>query len=351
MLNTVRRRPKRAPICVQESIMSIFTAICAAVLIGQTGAENWAWFMKNGEVAENRARGGKTKDARLLIDQLQKEAAGQKDDLKILFVEWKKGVCEYYLGDYKQAVTTLEAIEKNEKNRPFRHALCRDLADSYLGAGHFDKAEASLNKALKENAAFKKDDQFVEAEVMSIKLKLVRCRLGLEEFKEAQNRLTTLAREMNVDNRPKSPEWACLDARWNMLQAGVHLERRRTLRAVKLREAAQRKLEAHPNFPEAIDLRFNGYLDQAGVYLLVAQFPQAEAQLEAAEKMLKLVEQHPRNVASLRNARAALLLEKMALALEDEPMSPAILTTLKEAEKHLAQAEGLLAAAGGDGGR
>src|SRR5262249_24788614 len=155
---------------------------------------------------------------------------------------------------------------------------------------------------------------------------------------------------INFEKRPRTPEWACLDARWNMLQAGVDLERRRTLRALKNREAAQKKLEAYQNYPEAIDLRFNGYLDQAAVYLLVAEFPQADAQIDAAERMLKQVEKHPRNVASLKNARAAVLIEKMTLKLEDEPMSAEILRNLDTAEKNLAQAQTLIDAAGGDGG-
>jgi len=331
--------------------MNIISVLTAALLVaGQTGAGSWPWFMKNAEVVENRARAGKKKDAFDLIGEMQKEAAGQKDDLKILFVEWKKGVCEYYLGDYNQSIKTLESIENNPKNQPFRHALRRDLADSHLGAGNFDKADAALQKALKENSSLKPADQFVEPEVISIKLKQIRCRMGLEDFKEAQTRLTSLAKEINIDKRPKAPEWACLDARWNLLQAGVDLERRRTLRALQRREAAHKSLEAFPKYPEAIDLRFNGLIDQAGVYLLVAQFAQADAQLDAAEKMLKLVESQPRNVAGLRNARAAVLIEKATLAIEDEPAAPDVLRSLDQARANLDQAQKLLDNAGGDGG-
>ena len=116
--------------------MQFFTALITALALGgQAGAEDWKWFLKTAEAAENRARDGNKTAAKQLLDQMQKTAATQKDDVKVLFVQWKKGVCECYLGDYKQSITTLEAIEVNEKNRIFRHALYRDLADAHLG-GH-----------------------------------------------------------------------------------------------------------------------------------------------------------------------------------------------------------------------
>jgi CHAT domain-containing protein len=82
----------------------------------------------------------------------------------------------------------------------------------------------------------------------------------------------------------------------------------------------------------------------------LAQFAQADAQLDAAEKMLPLVASQPRNVASLKNARAAVLIEKTTLALEEEPTSPEIFRSLDAAEKSLAQAQSDLDKAGGNEG-
>ena len=133
-----------------------------------------------------------------------------------------------------------------------------------------------------------------------------------------------------------------------MLQAGIDLNAGAPCEPSRVAKP-RKELEAYPIIPRRSTC-VSGYIDQAGVYLLVAQFPQAEAQLDAAERMLKLVEKHPRNVAGLKNARAAVLIEKMTLAMEDEPMSAEILSNLNAAEKNLIQAQSLLDVAGGDGG-
>jgi CHAT domain-containing protein len=127
-----------------------------------------------------------------------------------------------------------------------------------------------------------------------------------------------------------------------MLQAGLDLHKRQTLRALKRREDAQKTLASHPLYPEATDLRFNAHIDQAGIYLLVAQFTQADAQLDAAERILPSVGTQARNVASLKNARAAVLIEKATLAIEDAAAAPDVLASLNAAEKHLDQALSLL---------
>jgi hypothetical protein len=86
--------------------------------------------------------------------------------------------------------------------------------------------------------------KFEAAEVVSINLKLIQCQIGLAKMAEA--RLKLAADRKTLDNlKPgaNAEQWACLDARWNLLQAGMDLEGRNPLRAMIRLDASQKGLK------------------------------------------------------------------------------------------------------------
>src|SRR5262249_30085554 len=186
------------------------------------------------------------------------------------------------------------------------------LGDAHLESGNLAKAETYL-KAAADMAA-----KFVPAEQVNINLKLIQCQIGQTRFEEARDSLGIERKTLDKIKAGANPEpWACLDARWNLLQAGLEVEARDPLRALIRLDATQKSLKQFPLSPEPLDLRFRCHIGVASDYWLVARFADADAQLNHAEKLVASVKTE-RNLASLKNARAALILEKAAVDIESD---------------------------------
>src|SRR5262249_7553443 len=99
----------------------------------------------------------------------------------------------------------------------------------------------------------------------------------------------------------------------------------------------QRSLKQFPLSPEPLDLRFRCHIGVAADYWLLARFADADAQLNQAEKLVASVKTE-RNLASLNNARAALILEKAAVDIESDYQELPLLENLGKALFYLEQA-------------
>ena len=302
--------------------------ICCAILVagGQPGSA--AWYQKKAEDAIAKAQNTNKAEAMRLINEMRKTAEGQGSKDWTLWVEWKKGQCEYYLGDLSQAIATLEKIEPL-KTFPLRHEVIRDLGDAHLESGNSAKAE----RYLKEAAGMAQ--KFEATELVSIHLKLIQCQIGQTKFTEA--RLKLIAERKSLDKikaDANAEQWACLDARWNLLQSGMDVEARNPLRALTRLDASQKSLARFPLSSEPLDLRFKCHIGLAADYWLVARFAEADTQLNLAEKLVSSVKTE-RNLASLKNARAALIIEKAAIDIESDFQAAEILANLTKAQANL----------------
>src|ERR1043166_1354411 len=259
---------------------------------GQEGTQ--AWYVKKADEAVALAQKSKKAEAMSLIDEMRTVAENKKSKDWQLWVAWKKGQCEYYLGELSQSIATLEKIEPL-KNFPLRHAVVRDLGDAHLESGHPEKAEGYLAEAASM------DKKFEPTERASIALKLIQCQVAQTRFKQAREKLVDERKALDAIKAESNPEhWACLDARWNILQSGMDVEARNPLRGLVRLDATQRNLKKFPLSPEPIDLRFRCHLGLASDYWLVARFADADAQLSQADKLIPSVKTE-RNLASIKN--------------------------------------------------
>lgn len=307
--------------------MFFLCTICTLIAIGgQPGSA--AWYQKNADDALAKAQASNKSDAMRIIGEMRKVAEGQKSQDWKLWVEWKKGQCEYYLGELKQSITTLQPIEA-VKNFPLRHEVVRDLGDAHLESGNPGKAEGYL----KEAAGMA--EKFEPSERVNINLKLIQCQIGLTKIEAAKEKLVVERKTLDGLKKTADPEqWICLDARWNLLQAGIDLDARNPLRALVRLNTTQKSLMQFPLSPEPIDLRFKCLIGLAADYWLVARFTDAEAKLDLAEKLIVAVKTE-RNLASLKNARAALIIEKALLDIEGDFDVRKILNELDKAQGYL----------------
>ncbi|HZZ78714.1 MAG TPA: CHAT domain-containing protein [Gemmataceae bacterium] len=305
---------------------------------GQTGDRTkLKWFEENAYKAANLAQDGKKKEALALIDEMHKEAVSQKNDERQLYVQMFKGVCEFYVGDLNQSIRTLKDMESKEANQRFRHQVYRNLGDAYLASGQAKQAEDSLLTALKLNDQAKVL-RFPPEDLVNIKIELAQCKIGQGSVKEARKQLAGLKDEIDSIKKDADPtDWACLNARLKMLNAEADLDARNPLRALLRLEDSQKSLRPFTKSREAVDLRFRCHIALAADYWLLARFSDAATHLDAAEALVSTVKTD-RNQATIKNARAALLIEKSMLAIEDDPTSPEIIDDLKDAETNLNKA-------------
>src|SRR5262245_9900817 len=102
--------------------LTSLTAVCL-LAIGQQPYTP-TWFGDQAARAEELAKDGKEKEAFAVInDMASKTAKLRAEEFKEEmehFTHWKKGVCEFWLGDFGQSIKTLEAIETKEKAAFFR---------------------------------------------------------------------------------------------------------------------------------------------------------------------------------------------------------------------------------------
>ena len=322
--------------------MDLICLFCAFFIAGgQPGTKEW--YQKNADDAVALAQKGMKTEAMRLIDEMKQVADGQGKEIWKLYVKRKKGSCEFALGDLRQAIATWKEIEGKETFSQLNLVL-RDLGDAYLASGDVASADAYFTKALTRNADAK--DKIKKLELISIELKQIQCKVGLTKKGEARQRLKSCRAEIDqVKQEAHAEVWACLDSRWNMLQAGMELDGRNPLRALMLLEKCQNSLRQFPSSPEPLDLRFKCHVNLAEDYWLLARFADADGHLKLAEKIV-VVAKTERNLASLKNARAALLIEKTAITLENEFQPEEILADLKQAEANLIAALDHLAITG-----
>ncbi len=336
-----------------------FTCFAAflLLLVGQPGTG--PWFMERAAKAEESAKEGNTKEALALVGEME-AAAGKlrpedSKELWELFVQWKKGVCYFWLGDYGQAVATLKSIEANELNRPFRHYVYRDLAEAYIDSGRSKTGEPYLQMALDQGAAWEKKvnkRQFKDAEQLRIQLLQVRCKLNLGNIEVAREKLTSVEKQIfkSFDANEKSPQelkdevehFAELKAEWQILRAETDLHDRNIVSALGRLEDSQKNLEAYPNNRKAVFLRFRAHLGVARDYWLLARFDNAEAHLKRAEVLANSGKLYRTALgqADIKNARAGLTIERSYLDVEGDTPPAKVLQNLDQAEKNLAEALG-----------
>jgi CHAT domain-containing protein len=315
--------------------MAFIYALCAMLVAAGQQPGTAAWYQKKADDAIAKAQRSNKADAMRLIEEMRKVAEGQAAQDWKLWIEWKKGLCEYYLGDLSQSIATLEKIEP-VKNFPLRHEVVRDLGDAHLESGNPAKAEGYLK------AAAAMPQKFEPTERASINLKLIQCRIGLTRMEDARKELAIERKSLDIMKANANPEqWACLDARWNLLQAGMDVDGRNPLRALVRLDATQKSLMRFPLSAEPLDLRFKCHIGLAADYWLVARFADADAQLDMAERIVSSV-MTERNLASLKNARAALLIEKAALEVDNEYQAEQMLANLDKAKSNLDAALGHL---------
>lgn len=337
----------------------IFTcfAAFAMLLAGQPGTG--PWFMERAARAEESAKEGNQKDALDIVAEMEKAAAklrpADSKDLWELFVQWKKGVCYFWLGDYSQSIATLKSIETTELTRPFRHYVYRDLAEAYLDSGRSKTGEPYLQMALDLGAEWEKKvnkRQFKDAEHLRIQLLQVRCKVNLANIEAARERLTLLEKKVfkKFDATEKSPQelkdeiehFAELQAEWQILRAETDLHDRNIVSALGRLEASTKNLEAYPNNRKAVFLRFRCHLGVARDYWLLARFDNADAHLKRAETLVASGKLY-RSVlgqADIKNARAGLAIERAYLDVEGDTPPAKILQSLDLAEKNLTEALG-----------
>ena len=320
--------------------------LALAFLAGGGDVGSPAWFAARAKDAEEIAKTGDEAAVAKAIEQMSKTAAGLpperfRDDMG-LFTQWKKGVCEYWLGDLNQSVKTLEAIESQDKNQFFRHYFYVDLADAYLETGRAKKAEPCYQKSRDLAAEIEKKGakrQFAPAEALRIQLQLARCKLSLGELPAAKEMLVAVEDSifLNPIKEASKDETAELQAEWQILRAETDLNDRNLVSALKRLETNQKELEAFPENRKATYLRFNSLLRLARDYWLLARFPEARARLDLAEKVVQTGKLYRTELglADIKNARAALTLEESHFALEEEPQLERVLSELDAAEKHL----------------
>ncbi len=318
--------------------MSFLSTVCAILILGgQPGSA--AWYQKQADDAIAKAQKSQKSEAMAVISEMRKVAESQASKNWQLWVDWKQGQCEYYLGDLRQSITTWEKIEI-EKAFPLRHAVIRDLGDAHLESGNPGKALDYFQTAATMSAKFDPPER------VSISLKLIQCHIGLSKNDEARKRLALQRKSLDaIKSETDAEPWVCLDARWNLLQSGMEVDARNPLRALVRLDATQKKLSAFPLSLEPIDLRFKCFIGLAADYWLVARFADAEAMLSMADKLVVSVKTE-RNLASLKNARAALLIEKATLEIEGDFRALRLIADLDKAQGYLESALGHLKKAG-----
>ena len=318
--------------------------------LGQPGTA--PWFMERAARAEELAKEGNQAAAMDIVKEMEKQAdqltPEKTKELWGQFVQWKKGVCQFWLGEYGQAIATLTGSEANNANEPFRHYLCRDLGEAYLDAGRTKKAEPYFQKSLDLGAEWEKKvkkPQFKEAEHLRIQLLQVRCKLNLGDVDAAKEKLATLEKPIFKERTQKDEieHFAELQADWQTLHAEADLYDRNLVSVLDRLEDSQKKLAPFPDNRRAVFLRFRCHLRLARNYWLLARFDNADAQLKRAETLVssgKLYQGTLRQ-ADLKNARAALALEKANFDVEEDVPAGKILANLDQAEKNLTDALGL----------
>jgi CHAT domain-containing protein len=330
--------------------------LCIAALfifnVGQPGTA--PWFMERAARAETLAKDGDQKEVVSILKEMEIQAAklgpAESRELWQSFVVWKRGVCFFWLGDYGESVATLKDIESNEVNRPFRHYLCRDLGEAYLDSGRTKQAEPYFQRALDLGAEWAKKakkPQFKDAEHLRIQLLQVRCKLNLGSIENAKERLTllekgifkefTLAENATKEQKDEVEHFAEIQGEWRILRAETDLQDRNLVSAVGRLETGEKKLEAFPDNRTAIFLRLRCHIGLARDYWLLARFDNADAHLASAEKLVASGKLYRASLgqADIKNARAALALERAALDIEEDVAPAKILNDLDQAERNL----------------
>ncbi len=319
------------------------TCLVAACLLAVGQPYTPAWFGARAAEAETFAKDGNEKEMTALIKEMARQAAKLrveefKDEME-LFTQWKKGVCEFWLGDLTQSVKTLEAIETREKNRFFRHFLYVDLGDAYLDSGRSKKAEPCYEKGI--TLVEKSTKKFDAAELLRIQLRHVRCKVNLGNLGDAKERLATLenavfekTKEIDKATREQAGE---LQAEWQILQSEIDLNERNLVSALGRLETTQKKLEAFPKSKKAVFLRFRCHLGLARDYWLLARFENAGAHLKHAEALVHSGRLYRTELghADIKNAIAGLAIEEAYFAVDDDTPAQNVLRNLDQAEKNL----------------
>ncbi len=336
--------------------MNLFCiATVSFFLVGQPGTA--PWFMERAAQAEALAKDGNQKESLAIVTEMERAATNvapaNAKELWEAFVNWKKGVCYFWLGDYDQSIATLKGKESVEANRPFRHYLCRDLAEAYLDSGRSKSAEPYLKLALDLGAEWEKKvnkRQFQEAEHLRIQLLQVRCKVNLGNIDDAKDRLTSIEKlvfkkapeKKTQEEKDAIEHFAELQAEWQILRAETDLIDRNVVSALGRLESSQRNLEAFPENRKAVFLRFRCHLGVARDYWLLARFDNADAHLKRAEKLAtsgKLY-RSALGLADIKNALAGLAIERAYLDVDGGTPAPRILQSLEIAEKNLTEALG-----------
>lgn len=330
----------------QELSMHLaFVASACLLVVGQPQPGAPAWFAERAREAEGFAKNGDDKEVHKIIQQMshqseQLKPEEHKDELTLL-VQWKKGVCAYWLGDLTQAIAAFEALEGKDKNQFFRHYLYIDFADALLDSGRAKKAEPYLQKGLDLAAEVEKQQkrQFQPAELLRIKLQQVRCKISLGELPDAKGKLTAVEPALFEKKIAEATDEqvAELQAEWQILRAETDLNERDIVSALKRLETGQKMLEAFPDGRKANFQRFNCLLRLARDYWLLARHADARARLDLAEKLVTARKLYRADLgnADLMNARAGLALEETQFAVEDDAPLERIMPELDEAQKHL----------------
>ena len=302
----------------------------------EPGARDLTWFTNQGNLAADKAQKPATRaEALQILDEMRQEADRQKNEEKRLYTQMCLGQCQFYFGDLSQSIKLLREVEDKADSARFRHLVLRDLGDAYLESGKFSEAETYFKKAIDEGGAAKYW-RFGAANSINNELKYVQSMVGLRKMVEAKKALPAVRARIKKEVEPKEL-MTILDARWEMLHATIDLDGRNVVGALVRLDRSQKALQGVNN-AEAVDLRYKCHVNLASFYWLLARFDDADAQLGHAAKLLPSVRTE-RNEASLKNARAGLLIERTAIAIEDDPESPRILGDLNLAESNLRDAQ------------
>lgn len=321
----------------------VFNILAAAALLGAGQTYNPAWFGERGKEAEAHARNGDEKQAMAVIKDMSDKAAKLKaeefsEEMQLL-TQWKKGVCEFWLGDLNQSAKTMEAIENKDKAAFFRHFLYRDLGDAYLDSGRTKLAEPCFDKSL--TLVAKSTQKFDAAEHLRIKLLQVRCKVNLGDIDDARERLTSLEDSVfetkEKIEKATRDQAAFLQAEWQILRAETDMHDRNLVSALERLESTQKKLTEFPDNKRAVFLRFRCYLGLARDYWLMARFENAGAHLKHADDLVKSGKLYRTELGQgdIKNAFAGSLLEETHLAIEEDTPPARLLTKLDDAEKKL----------------
>ena len=274
-----------------------------------------------------------------LLDKMKAEAERQKNQELELFVLWKRGYCQYLLGDLTQAQETLkQARDKAPKDLRFLNLIYRELGEAYLDAGKVALAEPCLQIVL-DCAAGKSDIEkplrIDEVELVRVHLLKVRCQLGQGKFEAAQKDLAGL--ELKIAEARKNPaageDWAGRFALCQMLLAVLDLRNHNMIGGLKRFEDARKSVQG-ASAAGNLNLQFDCSLSLASCYWLLARFPEAQRQLDQAEKTLESIATE-RGLGNLQNAQAGLLIKKTRSRSSPIRPTPAFFEDLDRAGKAL----------------